>query len=864
MPHPDTPPPTPYAAHAHAYRAAGWDGVLPLPAGQKHPVPRGFTGNQGIWPSGADIQAWADGPEGAGNIALRLPEDIIGLDVDNYDGKPGAATLHLAETQHGPLPATWRTTSRDDGISGIRLYRIPTGRVWPNTIGPGIDTIRYAHRYAVAPPSTHPNGGTYRWINPDSITALHELPQPDQLPHLPQAWVDAYSRPDDGTSHTPSDLSTTEATSWLAARPTGTPCPAVQRTLDQRAAELTHPGHGARHDIALEATQRIAHLAAEGHPGTLDALAQLRTVFLTTVTADHTRSAHEAELEWERMLAGAIRNAHPTTADDSAGDPCANPFHGLIDRAPASPADLIRNTTPATQEPPCPPANAATTETSTSTESPEATTSSNPAPDASASTTGPPGTAPDPDDADEGPPPSWRPINLTPYLDGTWTPDTPTLLTRTDGQPLIYPGKVHDFHGESESGKSLVAQILTADLLQQNRPILYIDFEDDAGPITRRLILLGATPDQITRHLTYVRPEASPYAIAEASEWAALLNNTYELVIVDGVTDALGQFGGASKDNDDIATWHRMVPRMLTRRTHAAVILIDHVIKNTDTRGRFAIGGQAKMAAIDGASYSVEIKEPIGKGMSGTVTLRIGKDRPGEIRAHCGKYRATDRTQEAAQVHIDSTNTDQLIRVSIDPPEDNVTDHHHSDDDKPFKPTAVMEKLSRILERRGEPMSLRQLHTAFKDDGGRARQSMVTDAINLLVDAAHFTEEQGPNRSRLFTSINVYRQRTDPEADAYVPPLDGLIAPSDEPPHPGVSRCVPVSPGHTEVGVSVRVPPVGDTDTLTGHTTHPVSPPNRDTPSTTPPAGEGWTLNYELGEYVNITTGEIWDGGGAS
>jgi hypothetical protein len=152
-----------FADHAAAYRAAGWVGTLPLPAGQKFPPPSGYTGDGGIWPSDQDITAWSNRASDDFNLALRLPENLIGIDVDAYDDKPGAATLADAEARWGALPSTYISSARD-GVSGIRLYRIPTGLDWPNVVGPGIETVRYGHRYVVAAPSINPKTGTaYRW-----------------------------------------------------------------------------------------------------------------------------------------------------------------------------------------------------------------------------------------------------------------------------------------------------------------------------------------------------------------------------------------------------------------------------------------------------------------------------------------------------------------------------------------------------------------------------------------------------------------------------------------------------------------------------------------------------------------------------
>jgi len=162
----------PYATGADAYWRAGWRGIVPLPYKAKKNPPSGFTGQNGVDPSYADLDAWATGPEGAGNIALRMPRNVVGVDVDAYGDKLGKETLATAEREHGALPLTWRTTSRDDGVSGIRFYRVPEALAWPGEIGHGTELIQHRHRYSLVWPSVHPEGRTYRWIGPDGVVYL--------------------------------------------------------------------------------------------------------------------------------------------------------------------------------------------------------------------------------------------------------------------------------------------------------------------------------------------------------------------------------------------------------------------------------------------------------------------------------------------------------------------------------------------------------------------------------------------------------------------------------------------------------------------------------------------------------------------
>jgi hypothetical protein len=176
-----------YADVARQFLDAGW-APLPLPRGQKASPPTGTTGADGKWPTVDDVDAWAASHHD-GNVAIRMPTTVIGIDVDDYDDKGGGDTLGRLEHAHGALPPTWTSTSRGTGISGIRLYRIPDGVRFPGVLGPGIDVIQHHHRYAVVTPSTHPNGQRYRLYDPSGNRATRP-PNIDDLPALPQTWVD--------------------------------------------------------------------------------------------------------------------------------------------------------------------------------------------------------------------------------------------------------------------------------------------------------------------------------------------------------------------------------------------------------------------------------------------------------------------------------------------------------------------------------------------------------------------------------------------------------------------------------------------------------------------------------------------------
>ena len=252
---------------------------------------------------------------------------------------------------------------------------------------------------------------------------------------------------------------------------------------------------------------------------------------------------------------------------------------------------------------------------------------------------------------------SWDPVDLTEILADRFVAPVPSIMARADGLCLMYPGLVHSFHGESESGKSLIMQHAAAVELGQGRDVLYLDYESDVASVVGRLRELGAPVDMIARHFHYLHPEESFTSLTSRMRWARLLEVTYSLAIIDGVTDALATFGYSSIDNDDVTKWQIAMPRKIASETGAAVALIDHVSKDNAGRGRFAVGGSAKMNGLTGAAYIVEVGTPLGRGRRGVVNVRIGKDRPGGVRGQLiasDKMRA-DRTEAVATVVVDST-----------------------------------------------------------------------------------------------------------------------------------------------------------------------------------------------------------------
>lgn len=308
----------PYGDSVEKYRAAGWKGAIPLPARAKIPPPKGVTGATGVWPDEDMYRAWSTR---VGNIGLRLHEDILGFDVDHYikDGheKTGGDTLAALEARLGKLPPTWVSSSRGDGVNGIRMYRVPPGRVWVNERN--IEAIHFGHRYVVCAPSIHPETGqTYMWIDQRTGVVTTDPPSPDDIPDFPEAWVAALDGGELNTEERPA-YSSDEQRAVLAGYPVGAPCGHINAHIDAAVAAES----GGRHDSYRDAVGKITALGRHGHPGAAMAVDRLRDAFVDAiegpgcfdpVTGARTRSPWA---EFESFLAGAL--------DHAAGIPQAAP-----------------------------------------------------------------------------------------------------------------------------------------------------------------------------------------------------------------------------------------------------------------------------------------------------------------------------------------------------------------------------------------------------------------------------------------------------------------------------------------------------------------------------------------------------------
>jgi hypothetical protein len=292
---------------ARRYLERGWH-PIELPAGKKGPPPEGRTGRAGRDMTLGEVEAarWV------GNIALRMPVDVIGIDVDRYRG--GGPTLDDLVARLGPLPPTSIVHSdRGDG-SGTVLYRVPTGMAWVTSLA-GVDIIQRWHRYLCVPPSVHPDGRIYgAWDQEERAKA--ELRAVEDLPDLPWPWQAHLQRAVEGEARS-SAVSGEEVEAFVGVC-SESDAPSYLSVLLDRFTERTRQGFS-RHDTAQHVLTWAMESSRAGLFTARDALEALGGLWVEAVADDHRRALLQSPTrvtEWQAMVRHAVGRAESKSPEE--------------------------------------------------------------------------------------------------------------------------------------------------------------------------------------------------------------------------------------------------------------------------------------------------------------------------------------------------------------------------------------------------------------------------------------------------------------------------------------------------------------------------------------------------------------------
>ena len=144
--------------------------VIPIKQGEKRPPMQGWQNAATTNP--ATIRQWFEGQFKDCGLGIATGEFrdryLIVIDIDDRPEFSGSDTLNDLEQLHGKLPDTVEVIT---GTGGRHIYFLtdqPIRNEASGRLGVGID-IRAIGGQVLAPPTVHPNGRTYEWVEGKSI-----------------------------------------------------------------------------------------------------------------------------------------------------------------------------------------------------------------------------------------------------------------------------------------------------------------------------------------------------------------------------------------------------------------------------------------------------------------------------------------------------------------------------------------------------------------------------------------------------------------------------------------------------------------------------------------------------------------------
>jgi AAA domain len=334
--------------------------------------------------------------------------------------------------------------------------------------------------------------------------------------------------------------------------------------------------------------------------------------------------------------------------------------------------------------------------------------------------------APPESESEQEPAHTWRPLDLVAL--GSKPPEPPTI------SDLLYEGLRHVVSGEFDTGKSLLMQGISASEIRAGHGVVWVD-DDDMGPnaILERLRAFGLADDEITERFAYLRP-AEPFGAASRADVLALIRDrAVRLVVFDAFNATLSLHGCDPNSSREVEQFFRQVVRPISEEG-AAVVLPDHVVKQREARGRYSYGSERKQTGVE-VHLGMTLIEAFGRGRTGRAKLVVHKDRVGFL----------ERPSPGLFVLASDPETG-LLSWRIEP------DHAVSDEGA-FRPTNLMEKVSRYLEVANEPRSRNQIEQDVTGKGEYVRQ-----AIDVLVLEGFAVELKGEHRARLVKLIRAFRE----------------------------------------------------------------------------------------------------------
>ncbi|MGZ4415880.1 MAG: AAA family ATPase, partial [Gaiellaceae bacterium] len=337
-------------------------------------------------------------------------------------------------------------------------------------------------------------------------------------------------------------------------------------------------------------------------------------------------------------------------------------------------------------------------------------------------------------DPDDYPPPEWPALLRGGPMARSWEPRNLSLVEpRPPVRPtlgtlgLLYPGRRHILSGPPESLKTLLALIELLAVIRAGRRVVLVDLETGPWDTRDRLRDLGTTEEEIAAVL-YVEPDTAP----TADTISGLAAFEPDLVILDAAAGCYDLAGLDDNKRSDVERFATLYVRGFWQ-AGIATLLLDHVVKNTETRGRYAIGSERKLGGCD-VHLGVDALKPLSRGHHGLAKITVHKDRIGHLlRPVAGVLRLTSDPDTHA------------IGWELEP-------DTSTDTDDRWRPTVLMGKVSEFLAGQTEPVS----QTTIEKANLGKQVTYIRNALNALIADGNVTVTEGPRKARLCTLVKPF------------------------------------------------------------------------------------------------------------
>lgn len=191
--------------------------------------------------------------------------------------------------------------------------------------------------------------------------------------------------------------------------------------------------------------------------------------------------------------------------------------------------------------------------------------------------------------------------------------------------PTLYSGKVHALQAESHVGKTYAAYKHIINMARSGKSVVIMEYENGEEDAINQLRALGANEEDFDRIHIFDSPTCSLNAAENFRNLIDVIRPA--LVVWDNLASALSVAGLNEDLNKDCSDWHNAYTKPL-RKKGVATLILDHVVKAEDRRGRHAKGAVAKFNECD-VIWNLSQPERFTPKKTGKIRLKLEKAKSG-------------------------------------------------------------------------------------------------------------------------------------------------------------------------------------------------------------------------------------------